>query len=339
MGALTVSAAAGHGLVLPGWAMYAGAAVVGLGLLLLVVALIPTRRPCETPEARILSYTARHARTPTPAAGRSDTDHVLASATRAADDLLRRNRSLEAVISRRLEAAGNPLKPAEWLLLHLGIAVGSALVGLLVDRVLGGFLLLMLGAVGPWVYLGLRQSRRRKHFNDILPDTLQLISGSLTAGLSLAQAVDTVVREGQEPIAGEFKRVLVENRLGISLEDALEGIAERFQSKDFAWVVMAIKIQREVGGNLAELLDTVGGTMRERQYLRRQVSALAAEGKLSAAVLGGLPPIFLLYLMLTQWSYVSVMFTDPRGLIMLVGATLWLGVGIFWMKKLIKVEV
>ena len=108
------------------------------------------------------------------------------------------------------------------------------------------------------------------------------------------------MREGAEPIASEFRRVLVETRLGVSLEDALEGVAERFDSKDFEWVVMAIKIQRQVGGNLAELLDTVAATMREREYVRRQVAALAAEGKLSAWVLGGLPPLFMLYLLLTQ---------------------------------------
>ena len=150
----------------------------------------------------------------------------------------------------------------------------------------------------------MRRSRRRKAFNRGLPETLQLMSGSLAAGLSLAQSVDTIVREGPEPIAGEFKRVLVETRLGVTLEEALDGIAERFESKDFEWVVMAIRIQRQVGGNLAELLDTVAGTMREREYIRRQVAALAAEGKLSAYVLGGLPPLFLVYLLLTNRDYV-----------------------------------
>ena len=149
-----------------------------------------------------------------------------------------------------------------------------------------------------------KRSRRRKAFSSSLPDTLQLMSGSLAAGLSLAQSVDTIVREGTEPISSEFKRVLVETRLGVALEDALEAVGERFESKDFAWVVMAIKIQRQVGGNLAELLDTVAATMREREYMRRQVAALAAEGKLSAWVLGGLPPAFMLYLLVTNREYV-----------------------------------
>ncbi len=108
--------------------------------------------------------------------------------------------------------------------------------------------------------------------------------------------MDTVVREGQQPITGEFNRALVEARLGVPIEDALDGIAERMKSKDFGWVVMAIRIQREVGGNLAELLTTVAATLRERERLRRQVSVLSAEGRLSAWILGLLPVVFALYL-------------------------------------------
>ncbi len=102
---------------------------------------------------------------------------------------------------------------------------------------------------------------------------------------------------------------------------------------------MAIKIQRQVGGNLAELLDTVAATMREREYMRRQVAALAAEGKLSAWVLGGLPPAFMLYLLVAKRDYVMPMFTEPMGWVMLGGAACLLGLGVFWMSRLIKVEV
>jgi tight adherence protein B len=133
--------------------------------------------------------------------------------------------------------------------------------------------------------------------------------------------------------------VLVETRLGLSLETALQGVADRFDSKDFEWVVMAINIQRQVGGNLSELLNTVAATIREREYMRRQVAALAAEGKLSAYVLGGLPPAFLLYLLLANHDYVMVLFTRPIGILMLVGGAVILSVGIFWMSRIIKVEV
>jgi len=165
------------------------------------------------------------------------------------------------------------------------------------------------------------------------------MSGALSAGLSLAQSVDTVVREGPEPIASEFKRVLVETRIGIELEDAFEGVAERFESKDFAWVVMAIRIQRQVGGNLAELLTTVSATMREREYLRRQVQTLAAEGKLSAFVLCALPPGFGVFITLTQPEYLDPLFQDAIGIGILVAGALWLSLGVFWMSRLVKVEV
>src|SRR5699024_6368140 len=146
---------------------------------------------------------------------------------------------------------------------------------------------------------------------------LQLMSGSLAAGLSLAQSVDTIVRDGTEPVSSEFRKVLVETRLGLSLETALQGVADRFQSKDFDWVVMAINIQRQHGGNLVELLNKVAGTRREREYMRRQVAALSAEGRLSAMVLGGLPPASMLYLLLAIRSYVIVLFTRPIGIGML----------------------
>jgi tight adherence protein B len=320
--------------------MYAGVAALGLGLITLLVLLVPRPARPMTPEERAAIYTdrvvGRH-----PAAARHEHDQALVQAKDAADKVLQRNKSLEARIARSLDAAGSSWRPAEWLLLHAAIFVGAGVVGLVLGKgsILLGLVFLAAGAIGPRVWLTIRRSRRRKAFSSSLPDTLQLMSGSLAAGLSLAQSVDTIVREGVEPISSEFKRVLVETRLGVNLEDALEAVAERFESRDFAWVVMAIKIQRQVGGNLAELLDTVAATMREREYMRRQVAALAAEGKLSAWVLGGLPPAFLLYLLVTNRDYVIVLFTDPIGWLMLGGATVLLALGVFWMSRLVKVEV
>ena len=265
----------------------------------------------------------------------------LASAKSAAAQLLRRNKSLEMRINARLEGAGTQLNASEWLLIHVGITLVAGFLGTVIGggRLLIGVMFLLGGVVLPWMWLGFKRSRRRKNFGNGLPDTLQLMAGSLTAGLSLAQSIDTIVNEGSEPISSEFRRVLVETRLGVSLETALEGVAERFDSKDFAWVVMAINIQRRVGGNLAELLETVAGTIREREYMRRQVAALAAEGKLSAFVLGGLPPLFFIYLLFTRYDYIATLFKEPLGWLMLGGSVLILGIGAFWMSRIIKVEV
>ncbi|MEJ7833481.1 MAG: type II secretion system F family protein [Nocardioides sp.] len=326
-----------RGVKVPGWVMYAGVGALGVGLVALLMLLVPSSPGPMSVADRVAAYSSGAVS----AAAKPESDAPLTQATRAVGEVLKRNQGLDQRITQRLDGAGSDLKSSEWLLLHAAIFVGSGMLGLLLGQgnLLLGLGFLAVGAVAPWLYLGIRRSRRRKAFNAALPDTLSLMSGSLSAGLSLAQSVDTIVREGTEPVASEFKRVLIETRLGVPLEDSMEGVAERFESKDFEWVIMAIRIQRQVGGNLAELLDTVAATMRERQYLRRQVNALAAEGKISAYVLSVLPPGFLLYLVFAQRDYVMPLFTDIRGIVMLVGATFWLLVGVFWMSKLIKVEV
>jgi tight adherence protein B len=278
-------------------------------------------------------------RTEPPRPQQSDGVDLKQTAVMIADHLVVR-RDLEDKIARKLDAGGLKLKPAEWLLLHAAIVVGS---GILAVILLGNPLFILLGviagAVLPWFYLSFKATRRIKKFNAQLAETLSIIAGGLQAGLSLSQAVDTVVREGTEPIAGEFSRAIVEQRLGVEIEDSLETVAERMDSIDFKWVVMAIRIQREVGGNLAELLLNVAATLREREYLRRQVTVLSAEGRLSAYILGGLPPFFVLYLSLTQPEYISPLFHTTLGLVMCGAGLTMMTVGIFWMKKAVKVEV
>jgi tight adherence protein B len=262
-------------------------------------------------------------------------------ARQAAEKALANNKNMEARISQSLESAGVSLKAAEWLLLRAAIIVGGGLFGVLLgaSNPFLGVLCVLVAIVGPWFYLRRKKKKRLKAFGTGLADTLQLMSGSLSAGLSLSQSVDTIVREGAEPICSEFRKVVIESRLGVTIEDALEGVASRMESRDFRWVVMAIRIQREVGGNLAELLLTVAATLREREYLRRHVHALSAEGRLSCYVLGGLPPGFLAYLTLSKPDYVKPMFSSPIGWLMVLGMALLLAVGIFWMSKVSKVDV
>ncbi len=250
-------------------------------------------------------------------------------------------RDFEATLALRLEAAGVPLRVAEWMLIHIGVAVGLAMALLLLS---GGGLVATIAGLGmgllmPWLYLSVKESRRTSAFLALLPDTLQMVAGSLSAGFSMPQAMDTVVREGQQPITGEFNRALVEARLGVPIDEALDGVAQRMKSKDFGWVVMAIKIQREVGGNLAELLTTVAATLRERERLRRQVKVLSAEGRLSAWILGLLPPVFSLYLILTRPEYLEPLWTTAMGIFFLVVGVILLAVGALWMRKAVAVEV
>jgi tight adherence protein B len=266
---------------------------------------------------------------------------ITGQARQAAEKALANNKTLETRIATALEGAGLDLRPAEWLLFRAGILVLGGLFALLIGAasVFLGVVVFLAVLIGPTLYLKIKRSRRLKAFSQSLADTLQLMSGSLSAGLSLAQSIDTIVREGNEPISSEFRRVVIETRLGVTLEDSMEGVAERMESRDFAWVVMAIRIQREVGGNLAELLLTVAATLREREYLRRHVRALSAEGRLSCYILGGLPPGFLAYLALSKPDYVKPMYTTPIGWILVAVMVVLLGVGVLWMSKVAKVDV
>jgi tight adherence protein B len=246
---------------------------------------------------------------------------------------------LETRISQRLAGAGSALTAAEWLLLHAGVAMGSAVLCFALGG--GGLAAVgfVLGVIGPWAYLRFKHSRRLNRFNGQLAETLGLMAGGLQAGLSLPQAVDSVVREGNEPMAGELRRALIEQRLGVDITDALEGVGQRMDSEDFDWIVMAIRIQREVGGNLAEILHTVADTLREREYLRRQVKALSAEGRLSGYILTGLPPGIGLYMMFGNREYIEPLYTTLTGFFILGAAAFLLALGGFAMSKLSKVEV
>lgn len=251
------------------------------------------------------------------------------------------SRDFDAKVGRRLDGAGVPLKPAEWVVIQVGSAIGLALLFLLLSggSPVAAILGLIVGFGGPIGYLIIKESRRSAAFLEQLPDTLQLISGSLSVGHSLPQAMDAVVREELQPVSAEFNRALVETRLGMPAEDALEGIATRMDSQDFAWVVMAIRIQREVGGNLAEVLTTVAATIRERERLRRQVRGLSAEGRLSAWILGALPPVFATYLVIARPGYIAPLFTDPLGIVMLVLMLILMSVGVVWLSRIVKVKV
>lgn len=256
-------------------------------------------------------------------------------------DRVVKSRDLEARLGQKLDAGGIPLKPAEWLLLHIGIAFLAPLLVLFITgaNIVLTVLAVVLSVLGPFAYLKLKKRLRTRAFLAQLPDVLQLMSGSLSAGYSLPQAVDAVVRQGNQPVATEFNKALIEARIGAPIEDALDDVATRMDSIDFRWVVMAIRIQRDVGGNLAEILSTVAATLRERERLRRQVQVLSAEGKLSAYILGGLPIAFGLYLLLTRASYLSPLVTDPIGWILLGGMAMLMVVGSLWMKKVVTVEV
>jgi tight adherence protein B len=333
----------------PGWTLFAGLAALFVSLCALLATSLGVFRRAESEADQVLRrmdvYTVS-GRTPTRVSSQEQTAKVSQSAiTKSAIELVGRmvqRRDFADAIDVRLESAGLPIRTAEWLLLHVACAVGVALVFLLLTG--GGNLAatifgLFIGLVAPWLFLSVRQSRRESAFLTQLPDTLQLLSGSMKAGYSLPQAMESVLRESKPPISVEFNRAMIETRLGLPAEEALDGIAARTHSRDFSWIVMAIRIQREVGGNLAELLGTVAETLRERERLHRQIRTLSAEGRLSAVILGALPFVFTGYLLIKQPDYLNPLFHTPAGVLLSVIGIVLLLVGIEWMRRAIKVEV
>lgn len=242
-------------------------------------------------------------------------------------------------VEKKLERADLPLRAAEALFFYLA---GATVVTILFTVLMGLIGLLVGALVGflvPMAILNFLGARRQKEFNSQLPDMLALLSGSLRAGYSLVQGVDAVSQEVDGPMGRELRRVMTEARLGRELEDALEASAERVQSNDFEWAIMAIRIQREVGGNLSELLMTVADTMIDRERLRRDVSTLTAEGKMSAIILG-LMPIGLGGAMYTMNpSYMGALFSNTLGKSIFGAGIVSALIGFAWMKKCITIEV
>jgi tight adherence protein B len=260
-------------------------------------------------------------------------------ATAMAETLVRRGNLEEAFLD-RLEAAGLNLRVAEFVLISLGSAfIPPLLVLILTRNLIVTVVVVLLGVVGPFLYLAVKAARRQAKFEEQLPSTLQLLAGALQAGHSLQQAADTVVQEAGDPIAAEFQRVLTEARLGRPLEEAFDAMAKRTRSVDFEWTVMAIRLQRQVGGNLAEVLSTVSQTIRERYSLKRQVRALSAEGRLSSLILSILPVVIFAALLAFNPLFLAPLYTTAVGLAMMAGAAVLMIIGVFWLKKITEIKV
>ena len=250
------------------------------------------------------------------------------------------NRGYLARIERALERADVPLRAAEALFFYVALSVVVTALVLVVSQNLIITLLVMIGfIILPPTILNRKARKRQAAFLGQLPDTLQLLSGSLRAGYSLMQGVEAVSQEVEDPMGRELRRVMVEARLGRPLEVALDDAATRMGSPDFEWAVLAIRIQREVGGNLAELLMIVSETMLQRERLRRDVRALTAEGRISAIVLAILPLMLGVAMYIINPDYIRVLFDTTAGNLMILGGIVLALVGFFWMKKVIEIEV
>ena len=258
--------------------------------------------------------------------------------TQAAEEEVKR-RGLLSGVNAALEQANIPMSPGEAVLALIGISAVGGILAAIFNGFIPGVVAFVLLLIVFAFLINFAGNREKKKFERQLPDTLTLMATSLRAGYSLLQAVEAVASEAQDPTAREFGRALAEARLGRSVSDSLQGIAERTQSQDFEWAVMAIEIQREVGGNLAEVLQTVANTMLQRNRLRGEIKALTAEGRLSAIVLGLLPFVMFGFLYSTNRTYLQPLLDQTIGRIAMGVGVLLIAAGIYWLKRIVDIDV
>ncbi|OGX68282.1 MAG: type II secretion system protein [Paenibacillus sp. RIFOXYA1_FULL_44_5] len=243
-------------------------------------------------------------------------------------------------LEQRLTRAGIRMKPEEFILFQW---ISTFLLGgffyLLIPSIFVIVLGVSVGYVFPLVLLNFKQKQRLTKFNDGLQDMITTIIGSLRAGFSFAQALKTVVDEADAPIQDEMEWVLKDMQYGTSIEDALNDLKERMPSEDLDLFIQAILIQRQVGGNLAVVLETIVQTIRDRNKIQRQIRTLTAQGRLSGIVIGLLPLVLGVVLYMIQPGYIGSLFQDPIGLMML-GAGGFSGIIVFIMiRKMTRIEV
>jgi tight adherence protein B len=316
------------GLLSQPWIMWGGIGALVVGMLvgtLLLAKAGRDRRPAVSDVApavtggakRMLSFLSR-------------------GAEAAAEGVLQNRRA--SGLDGALDRAGITLRPAEFVVMAAAFGVSAVALGLILAGPIGGVILGVLALAAPRVGLHVMTARRRTAFKEQLEGTLQMMASSLRAGYGLLQAIRTAGEESPSPTAEEFDRVVVENRLGRPLVQSLAAMADRMEDDDLRWVVEAIDIQQDVGGNLAEVLDTVNTTIRDRNQIRRQIRALSAEGKMSAIILLALPFGIGGFIYMLTPDYIAELTTSTLGIVMIVAGLVLMGFGALWIRKIVKVE-
>jgi tight adherence protein B len=257
---------------------------------------------------------------------------------RIRDEVLSKEKNKK--LSVMLEQAGVPLKPEEYVLFQW---ILTALLGMILLLITGSFLLLVIGAIAgfyaPRLWIKRKKKKRINQFNDGLPDLITTVVGSLRAGFSFPQALMTVVEEAQSPVKEEMERVLKEMQYGSTIEDSLNELKTRMPSEDLDLMIQAIIIQRQVGGNLATVLDKIVETIRDRTKIQRQITTLTAQGKLSGIIIGLLPLILAVLLYMIEPDYIGTLFKNPIGWVMIGAGGISGIIGFILIRKITTIEV
>lgn len=248
-------------------------------------------------------------------------------------------RKLVEAAEQELLQADIPLRAEEFVFIQLGAVFIPALLGsLLLENTVLTILLALVGAFLPVMFLKYAKIRRMKRFNDQLGDGLLIMSNSLRAGYSFLQTLDSLRKESLPPLSTEVSRALHEMKLGTPTEEALQNMTKRVKSDDFDLIVTAVSIQRQVGGNLAEVLDNIASTIQERIRIKGEVRTLTAQGRISGVIVGLLPVFLAGFLFIINPIYMSILFKNTLGLALLGGALISEFIGVLLIKKIVNID-
>jgi tight adherence protein B len=319
-------------------------AAVGVGALLLVLLGVRRRKPLNTNEVieRMGRFATREDFLSVGDEG--DGKRQPNQMARSLEDMVRGGTTAQRV-SALLSRADVKVTVGEFILFRLVAAVGGFVLGFFVFAriapalgLLLGLFTALIGYAIPVVYFNIKAKRRMKAFVGQLGDTITLMANSLRAGYSLLQTMEMVSREVKDPMGTEFRRVVREVGLGISNEDAMSNLLRRVPSDDLDLLVTAINIQHEVGGNLAQILNIIGHTIRERVRIKGEIGVLTAQQAISGYVITGLPVVLGVVIFLINPSYILGMFRWPY-ICMPIASVLMIIAGFFAMKKITAIEV
>jgi tight adherence protein B len=231
-------------------------------------------------------------------------------------------------------------RPESFLLVSVGLAMGlGGAVFLLSDILLLGVFAAVIGVLGPYLYLRRKATMRLRTFEEEFPEAIELLTRAIRAGHPLASGMRMVGDEGPPVVAEEFQQTFEEQRFGLPFNDALLGMVDRVDLVDVRIFAIAVLIQREVGGNLAEILDNLAETIRGRFYIRRQLRVYTAQGRMSGYALAALPIVVGSITFLLDPDYLSLLFTTTMGRLMVITAMMLQVIGVFWIRKIINIDI
>jgi tight adherence protein B len=328
------------------------AAVAALAILLIAFGVAMSGGSSDV-NARLARYASTREEKPESAGSQGIAQALQSSEALAQLNKVVEQRDFGANLAREIARADLRLKPSEYLVIWAATTIGVPLAMLMLSVVLPTlgnplFLIvgLLIGFMLPRFWLGRRKSGRLKSFNKQLPDTITLIANALRAGSSFLQAVELVVRESRPPISTEFGRVIREVNLGLSFEVALENMVRRVRSDDLELMATAIAIQHTVGGNLAEILDSIAFTIRERVRIKGEIQTLTAQQRLSGYVVGFLPIALAGFLFIAAPGFMQPMFDDraqliglPMGVVILAIGGFAMFMGFMFIRRIVDIEV